>query len=293
MPTGTRTGSFKIGFRRGWSDWQKNLPGLCQWAATSGFHSLDVNRLTAEDAKTIADSGLALGTADLLQMGEITHPDSEKRNQSIAANIAYIRESAALGVKIFFTVVGGDPLKKRSENYAIAAESFAPLAEAADDAGAVIAVEGYPGGAPHLALLCTTPETVRAFLKDIPRGIAINYDPSHMIRLGVDHIRFLNEFLPHVVHVHGKDTELFPEAIYEYGLYQSAAFKSCHGFGDQVWRYTLPGHGIARWTEIFKILEAAKYDGLVSIEMEDENFNGTEAGEKAGLQNALAFLQSA
>jgi sugar phosphate isomerase/epimerase len=293
MPTGTRTGEFKIGFRRGSSDWQKNLPGLCAWAKVSGFHSLDVNRITAEDARTITAAGLAVGTADLLQMGEITHPDAGKRRELIGENIQYIRDAAGLGVKIFFTVVGGDPGKKRSENYAIAVEAFAPLAEAAHNAGAVIAVEGYPGGPPHLALLCTTPETVRAFLKDIPRGVAVNYDPSHLIRLGVDHIRFLREFLPHVVHVHGKDTELFPEAVYEFGLFQPSAFHPSHGFGDQAWRYTLPGHGIARWTEIFKILNNTNYPGLVSIELEDENFNGTEAGEKAGLQNAMAFLQSA
>ena len=35
------------------------------------------------------------------------------------------------------------------------------------------------------------------------------------------------------------------EAVYEYGLYQGIAFEKGHGFGEHVWRYTLPGHGQA------------------------------------------------
>jgi sugar phosphate isomerase/epimerase len=291
MPT--RTGSFQIGVRRGWSDWQKDLPGLCDWVKGAGFAALDVGRATQEVVSTVTALGLALGTVDLLQFGEITHPDPGKRKEIVAANVAYVKQAAALGAKIFFTIVGGDPEKKRSENYRIAVEAFSPITEAAASVGAVVAVEGYPGGIPHLALLCTTPETCRAFLKDIPRGLALNYDPSHLIRLGVDHLRFLKEFAGQVAHVHGKDTELFPEAAYEFGLYQPSAFSPGHGFGEQAWRYTIPGHGVARWTEIFKTLKAAGYRGLVCIELEDENFNGTEAGEKAGLIHSLEFLRGA
>ena len=208
----TRTGSFPIGFRRGWSQWQKDLPALCSWAKSADFQSLDLNVATAADMSTVTNAGLAIGSVDLLSLGDITHPDAGKRKEIVDRNISYITEAAGWGAKVFFTIVGGDPARKRSENYKTAVEAFAPIAETAAAAGVTIAVEGYPGGAPNLALLCTTPETVRAFLKDIPRGLSINYDPSHLIRLGVDHIRFLNEFGSHVSHVHGKDTELFPEA---------------------------------------------------------------------------------
>ena len=54
-----------------------------------------------------------------------------------------------------------------------------------------------------------------------------------------------------------------------------------------------PGHGVARWTEIFKELKAANYKGVVSIELEDENFNTSESGEKAGLMHSLNYLQGA
>jgi sugar phosphate isomerase/epimerase len=58
------------------------------------------------------------------------------------------------------------------------------------------------------------------------------------------------------------------------------------------WRYTIPGHGVARWTEIFRILVSAGYKGVVSIELEDENFNGSAEGERAGILHGRDFLQS-
>ena len=292
MPT--RTGHFPIGFRRGGSDWQKaDLSSLADWAKQNGFEAIDLGRANSADVQTLKSAGLGVGSVDLIQAGEITHPDAAKRRDIISANVAYVKEAAAWGAKIFFTIIGGEPGKKRAENYRIAVESFSPIAEAAAAVGATLVIEGYPGRAPDLALLCTTPETYRALLKDLPRGTAINYDPSHLVRLGVDHIRFLKEFVASVRHVHAKDTEIFPEAIYELGLYQPSAFHSAHRFGEHVWRYTIPGHGVVRWPEIFSTLKSAAYGGIVSIELEDENFNGTEAGEKAGLIHSLAFLRGA
>ncbi len=289
MPT--RTGSFAIGFRRGRGGWYDDLPGVLAWAVQNKFQSIDLTLGTQEAVHAVRASGLRLGSVDLLQMGEITHCDAGKRKAIVAANVEYVKSLAASGVNIFFTVVGGDPNLKRAENYRIAVESFAPIAEAAANSGATIAVEGYPGGAPHFAMLCTTPETCRCFLKDLPRGVSLNYDPSHLIRLGVDHLRFLKEFIENIAHVHAKDTALFPEAAYEFGLYQPSAFTPSHGFGAQVWRYSIPGHGIARWTEIFRTLLENHYRGLVSIELEDENFNGTEPGEKEGFLRSLEFLR--
>lgn len=148
------------------------------------------------------------------------------------------------------------------------------------------------GRGPWFANVGCTPETVRAFLKDVGPGAGLNYDPSHLIRLRVDHIRFLREFIGSVKHVHAKDTEIIDDALYEFGTLP-ATFAKGHGFGEWTWRYAIPGHGEARWTEIFSILKQNGYAGVVSVELEDENFNGTEAGEKAALIHSLAFLRGA
>src|SRR5205823_2785829 len=180
----THTGTFPIGFRRGWTQWQKDLAALSRWAKAQEFEAMD------------------------------------------------------LGAHIFFTcIIPTDPTAPRAENYKLAVESFAPIADACAGVGAALAIEGWPGSAPHLANLCCTPETVRAFLKDVGPGAGINYDPSHLIRLGVDHVRFLQEFLPNVHHVHAKDTQLFDDARYEFGS-PPATFAKPHGFGEWTWRYT-------------------------------------------------------
>ena len=291
MAASTRTGSFPIGFRRGWSDWQKNsIAELARWTKDNDFAALDLMNIKPADVKTLTSAGVRLGSVDLLDFGSVMSSDTAKRNDAIERNVAYVKEMAPAGAAVFFTcVIPGDPTAKRADNYKLAVECFGPIARACEQAGAAMVIEGWPGGAPHLANHCCTPETLRAFLTDVGPGAAVNYDPSHLIRLGVDHVRFLKEFAPRVRHVHAKDTQLYPDALYEFGS-QTSALAEPHGFGEWTWRYTIPGHGEARWGEIFSILQRHDYGGLVSIELEDENFNGSEAGEKAALTHSRNFL---
>jgi sugar phosphate isomerase/epimerase len=287
----TATGSFPIGFRRGWSDWQKDLGALTGWARENGFEVLDLGVASREDVETVTAAGLRLGSADLKGAG-LMSVDAGRRREAVDTAVAYVKEAATFGVKVFFTVViPENAAGSRAENYAIAVESFGPVCAAAADAGAIVAIEGWPGSAPHYPSLCCTPETVRRLIADLGgKGVGINYDPSHLIRLGVNHLQFLREFVGSVAHVHGKDTQVYPDALYEYGFFQDAAFSKPHGFGSYFWRYTIPGNGNAIWPEIFSILTENKYQGCVSIELEDENFNGTEAGEKDALLKSMEFL---
>jgi len=293
MPTSTA--NLPIAFRWLSSEWSKDLPALLNWAKHAGFEAVDLNQSTPEDVATVRASGLRLGSVDLIDMGKLLTTDAGQRKELVARNVAYVKELAAAGVKLFFTVlIPGDPARKRAENYAQAVETFGPIAQAAAAVGAMVVIEGWPGPAPYFPALCCTPESYRAFIKDTnPASVGVNYDPSHLIRLGVDPIRFLNEFVPHVHHVHAKDTELYPEAVYELGLYQDSISKTRHQYGAHAWRYTIPGRGRTPWTQVFEILQKNGYQGAVSIELEDETFNGTEDGEKRGLLESLEFLRGA
>lgn len=292
MPT--RTGGFAIGVRQGWSEWQRDVATLAGWLAGAGFEAVDLGGGAFVKAADATAKGLRLGSVDLLDFGRLLSSDAALRQQLVEKNLEHIRAAGAAGVKALFTcLLPGDPTAKRADNYRLTVDTYAPLCQAAAEAGTCIAVEGYPGGPPHYAAIGCTPETVRALLKDLPGGLGLNYDPSHLVRLGVDPVRFLGEFAPHVVHCHAKDTELFADAVYEYGLYQPATFARGHGFGEHVWRYTLPGHGVVPWSRCFALLKDAGYRGVVSVELEDEHFNGTEAGEKEGLVHSLAYLRGA
>jgi sugar phosphate isomerase/epimerase len=286
----TRTGGFGVGFRRGWSDWQRDLDGLVTWAKNQNFAVLDLGSDGDEHAGAVVAAGLSVGSADLKNWGALISTDAAKRADAVAMNAEYVGKCAAHGVKNFFLVfLPEDPSKPRAENYAGVVSGMSELAPHLEKHGARVVIEGYPGA----GALCCTPEGYRAILRDVPGpAIGINYDPSHLVRMGVDPIRFVEEFAASVYHVHGKDTEIIPEAVYEFGTEQPPTFAKNHGFGGTFWRYTIPGHGCVRWVRAFEILQAAGYQGAVSIELEDENFNGSEAGEKHALVVGGAYLAS-
>ena len=291
----TRTGEFPIGFRRGWGDWQRGDVGaLAGWAKAAGFAHLDLGWATPADVDAVHAAGLGLGSCDLLDFPNLLSTDPVVRAELLDRNVRYVREIAAKGCRIFFTViVPGDPARHRVDNYRDAVDGYSPLCQAVADAGAVLAIEGAPGKHPHYANLCTTPETLRAFLRDVGvPGVGVNYDPSHLVRLGVDHVRFLREFAPRVYHVHAKDTLRLPDGAYEYGVHQPAAFAPPHRWGEHAWRYALPGRGEVRWAEVFGVLREAGYRGAVSVELEDEDYNGSERGETDALLASLAYLRS-
>lgn len=110
--------------------------------------------------------------------------------------------------------------------------------------------------------------------------------------MGIDPVRFLNEFGDRVYHVHGKDCEIKAEDLYEYGWEQPATFKKSPTHGAAAWRYTIPGQGQSNWSEICRILSDNHYEGAICIELEDANFGGSDAGEKAGLIAGAQFLSA-
>ena len=286
----TRTGNFPIGFRRLWFEWHKDLPALLDWTRENHFGVIDIGRDVGQAAPLVLKSGLRLGSVDLAEWQGMISPDPAVRAKAVAGNIAHIEACAAFGPLNYFAVMLPEkPELPRAENFKYMVESYRQLAPALEAHQAKIVIEGWPGP----GALCCTPESYGAFFKECSSpAFGVNYDPSHLLRMGIDPLRFLREYSDRVHHVHGKDTELFPEALYLHGNEQPPTFSKPHGFGSVHWRYTIPGHGVAPWNEIFQVLAQAGYPGAVSVELEDENFNGTTDGEKAGLLHARNFLQS-
>jgi sugar phosphate isomerase/epimerase len=288
----TRSGGFPIGFRSLRGGWQEKLADTIAFAKANGFEGIDVGALEASVMKAIPDSGLRIGSVDLKRGVDLMSADPGKRSAAAQENARYARSVAPLGARNFFTVaIPEDVNTRRSENFARAVDGYGQLCEAIAPLGVRVVFEGWPG--PANSSLACTPADCRALLKEIPRGCGINFDPSHLIRMGIDPVRFLDEFAPRVYHVHGKDTEILAEGLYEHGNLQDASFEEPHDFGGHFWRYTIPGHGCARWGRMLGQLKAAGFDGLISIELEDEEFNGSEEGEKRGLIASRAFLENA
>src|SRR5262249_48854225 len=162
-------------------------PKLCAWARQQGFEAIDLGQATREDIRTLKSFNLRLGSVDLLDFGNLMHSDEGKRKELIARNVSYVKESAALGATLFFTcIIPSNKEAPRAKNYELAVESFAPIAQACAQSGATMVIEGWPGSAPHLANMCCTPDEATSFMMNLGVGAGLNYDPSHLIRLGVD-----------------------------------------------------------------------------------------------------------
>lgn len=284
----TRTGNFPIGFRRGGTDWQKDLTKVLGWAKENGLEVIDLGKDAPEAAPVVRAAGLRVGSIDLLDNKGMISPDKGKRSAALAANREFIQACAGKEPTNFFLVMLPEKVElPRSENFGYMVESFAELAPVLEANNSRIVIEGWPGP----GALCCTPETLRAFFAAVPsKAMGVNYDPSHLLRMGIDPLRFLHEFGDRVYHVHGKDTELLAENQYEYGIEQPATFAKPIRFGAHAWRYTIPGQGQVRWVETMRLLVEKGYQGAVSIELEDENFNGPTDSEQIGILQGARFL---
>ena len=283
----TRTGNFPIGFRRGGTDWQKDLPSLISWAQANELEVIDLGSDATESAPAVRAAGLRVGSIDLFNRKMIS-ADKAKRAEGVAESTAVIQATAGSEPTNYFLVMlPENPALPRAENFGYMVESFGELAGVLEANQGRLVIEGWPGP----GALCCTPENLRAFFKAVPsKAMGINYDPSHLLRMGIDPLRFLHEFGDRAYHVHGKDTEILAEGQYEFGTEQPATFAKPISFGAHAWRYTIPGHGQVRWVEIFRLLVEKGYQGCVSIELEDANFNGPAASEKVGILQGARFL---
>jgi sugar phosphate isomerase/epimerase len=284
----TRTGGFPLGFRLVGSGWTKDSASLIGWMKENGAEVIDLRRDSDTAARPFVEAGIHVGSIDLLEDKGMISPDRGRRAEAVARNAEYVQACAPYGeMNLFVVMLPERPELPRAENYGYMIESFGELVPVIEENGARLVIEGWPGP----GALCCTPEGYRALFRELPsEAMGINYDPSHLIRQGIEPVRFLREFGDRVYHVHGKDTELLSENQYEYGYEQPPTFAKTFRYGAIAWRYTIPGHGVMRWGTAFDILQHMGYSGTVSIELEDANFNGAEETEKLGILQGMRFL---
>ncbi len=293
----TRTGSVPVGILCN-CGWMENLEDLGRFVRESRFDCVEIPAWPAAKVKELADSGTSVGVVHLPQpWGDLAAPDAARRRDAADRSAAYVESVFDSGVRVFLSCLfAGEEDGDRRTSMGHAVDGYGQLCErlaALPDGGARVVLEGWPGPGPHFPVLACTPEGYRAIFEGTGApNLGVNFDPSHLIRMGIDPIRFLEEFVSRVFHVHGKDAEILGEGVYEYGTLQPPIEAPGLNFGDTYWRYTIPGHGCARWGRIFRILAEAGYGGKLTIELEDMNFNGTEAGEKRGFVVAREFLES-
>jgi sugar phosphate isomerase/epimerase len=185
-------------------------------------------------------------------------------------------------VPIFVLFGGHNDSLSEADNYRDFAEHMQSLLAATEETRLDLAIENWPG--PDNRFIASTPSGwERLFASVDDARLGLEFDPSHLIRLGIDPFRALEGVRDRVKILHAKDTSIDPAALQATGY---------HGAGW--WRYRLPGSGSLDWQ---KFLSQARmfFDGTISIEHEDTDFGWPQndlTARKAGERRALGFLRT-
>jgi sugar phosphate isomerase/epimerase len=288
-PARTRTGAFAIGLRRGWGGWQRDLEGWLRWVRENRFAFVDLGHDAAPLLGAVRAAGLQVGSVDLPAWRELLSADPARRADAIAAARHHIARCTAGGARLFLTAMRPeDPGESPARTFERMIGSYGALTADLERAGAAVVVEGCPGP----GVLGCTPESLRALFRELPSpALAINFDPSHLLRLRIDPLRFLDEFGGRIRHMHAKDTELTGAAPGGAGREEPPTPAPVRRYAGPGWRYTIPGRGALEWTEALTRLAGAGYAGGVSVELEDDVFCGTTAGEQDGFLRSRQFLE--
>jgi sugar phosphate isomerase/epimerase len=200
-----------------------------------------------------------------------------------------IDAAALLGVSLVGTFVGRDVTRTVADNLALAEKVLPPLVEyaAARDIRLVVEncpMEGWhPDGYP--ANLAYSPE-LWGWMADL--GLWLNYDPSHLVWLGIDPLAALDAHADRVLHVQAKDAEVDVAARNRYGVFGQAVDREPWVSGW--WRYRIPGLGEVDWRRLIDRLHHTGYDGVVSVEHEDPVWSGDPERVRRGLAVAERTL---
>lgn len=252
---------------------------------------IDVERLTQAEADEIraymAEYGLIISS--LAYYDNTLDANLENRTKVNHHIHKVIDAAQMLGTELVGVFIGKDITKSIPENFDLFQEIFTDLVNYAEDKGIKLMIEnchmpnwlesGKPGTFSY------SPELWEEMFKRVPsKSFGLNFDPSHLEAMLMNHMECLKGFEDRVLHLHAKDVEVFPEKVSRYGVYDSA-------FGDSYWRYRMPSLGQVDWGRLTRHLQEHGYNFVISIEHEDHMYEGSTEKVMEGLKIAYAHLK--
>ena len=288
-----------------------SLEQIAAWAAGAGYESLEVAVWSSTGGRDFEASHLPVAdfgpqqaeqTRALFDKHELTlsafayyennlHPDLNRRAE-IASHLRHAIDAAALlDVPYVGTFVGRDPARSVVDNQREAERVFPPLVDYAGERGVKLIIEncvmegwhpdGYPGN------IAYSPELWEWMFS---LGLYLNWDPSHLMWIGVDPVATILPYADKIVHAQAKDVELDPAARNRYGSF-GIVDKGGDPWKTGWWRYRVPGRGQVDWDRVVDRLYEAGFTGTLSVEHEDPLWGGTPAKVLQGLDIAAHTLR--
>jgi sugar phosphate isomerase/epimerase len=187
-----------------------------------------------------------------------------------------------LGCPLVGTFVGRDVSLSVTDNLRLAEKVLPPLVDYAGERGVRLVVENcpmegwHPDGAP--ANLAYSPE-LWDWMASL--GLWLNFDPSHLVPLGIDPLAALVAHRDKILHVQAKDVQVDTAARDRYGVLGRVIDREPWNTGW--WQFRVPGLGEVDWRRLVDALYVGGYDGVVSVEHEDPVWSGTPERVQQGL----------
>jgi sugar phosphate isomerase/epimerase len=287
------------------------LPDIAAWASSAGYEALEVAVWPSTGSRDFEASHIDVanfGAGEAEQVTELfakhglqlsslayyennLHPDEAQRAE-IAAHVKRAVDAAVLlGVESVGTFIGRHPGLSVKENVALAERVLPPLVDYAAERDIKIIIEncvmegwhpdGYPGN------IAYSPELWEWMFS---LGLYLNYDPSHLLWLGIDPVTALKPYIDRIPHAQAKDAQLDPAARNRYGFFGKTISRE-HPWDEGWWRYRVPGRGQVDWSGVVDALYEGGFTGVLSVEHEDPVWSGTETKVKQGLEIAYRTLR--
>jgi sugar phosphate isomerase/epimerase len=288
-----------------------SLEEICEHASSMGYEALeiaawpaldnrpftachvDVSPLTPDEASRVRDALSASGlvASSLAYYGNNLHPDPRERSTTNDHVRRCIDAAAELEIATVGTFIGRDPSGTVAENLRVAEQILPPLVTHASACGVKIVIEncvmegwhpdGYPGN------LAYSPELWEWMFG---LGLHLNFDPSHLLWIGIDPLAVVEPYIDRIAHVQAKDIELSPTARNRFGTFGRAVDRP-DPWDVGWWRYRIPGLGEVDWVRLIDRLYEGGYDGTISVEHEDPIWGGSPERVRTGLEIAFRTLR--
>lgn len=255
---------------------------------------IDVDNFSQEDAEKVK-ALFAEHDIKITSLGYYDNNlsnDPEKREFVNQHSYKVIEAAAKLGVEIVGLFIGRNIDKSMEENFDEFEAIFTAFVEFAAERNIKIVIENCPmlnwleEGKP--GTISYSPELWDEMFKRVPhKNFGLNFDPSHLYHMMIDYLPLIEQYKDRIFHVHAKDAEIFEDKLNRYGVCDIQLRKEGeHGW----WRFRMPGMGQVDFKAMIEELEKIGYDGVVSIEHEDPEYEGTREKVYEGLQKGYAFL---
>jgi len=278
----------KIGFYTStFSD--RPLEEVVDFAASAGFDAIEIDvggHIKTPDQVTGAVAlarGRGLFVSSITYFGNQLDADRTRRQELRAKTTEFASAIGEADVPIFVIFPGRDDTASDEANYDDFAEFANRLIAQTQSSGLTFAIENWPG--PKDNFIGTTPKGWQELFRriDNPR-FGLEFDPSHLIRIGVDPYQAMEAVKDRIAILHAKDTAIDPEMLQAVGY---------HGKGW--WQYKLPGLGLIDWPRFLRQARGSGFDGTLSIEHEDAAYGwpGKDlAARKEGERFGLDYLRN-